>query len=108
MPLPPPPPEALISSGKPIASAKWTASSASVTGPSEPGTTGMPAACKALRPAILSPINAICSGAGPMKVKPCSSTMVANSAFSARNPSPGWIASASAIVAAVRMAALLR
>ena len=32
-----------------------------------------------------------------MKVKPCSSTMAANSAFSERKPTPGWMASAPVI-----------
>ena len=45
----------------------------------------------------LSPISRICSGDGPMKVKPCSSTAAAKSAFSERKPRPGWIASAPVI-----------
>ncbi len=43
-----------------------------------------------------------------MKARLCSSTISANWAFSDRKPMPGWIASAPVIVAAVRMAGMLR
>ena len=43
-----------------------------------------------------------------MKVSPCASTISANLAFSDRNPYPGWIASAPVMVAADRMAGMLR
>jgi len=43
---------------------------------------------------ILSPITSIASGDGPMKTMPASAQARANSAFSARNPNPGWIACA--------------
>ena len=64
------------------------------TAPSEPGTTGMPSDFAVSFACTLSPITAMCSGRGPMKVKPCSSTIAANCAFSERKPMPGWIASA--------------
>ena len=42
----------------------------SSTAPSEPGTTGMPASFTVCLAVILSPIMRMCSGLGPMKVKP--------------------------------------
>jgi hypothetical protein len=62
------------------------ASSSVVTAPSEPGTTGMPAAFTACLAVILSPIILMCSGLGPMNVKPWASTISANRAFSDRKP----------------------
>ena len=56
----------------------------------------------------LSPIIERCSGEGPMKAMPCSSTMEANLAFSDRKPMPGWMASAPAMVAAEMMAGMFR
>ena len=84
------------------------AASISATGPSEPGTTGRPASCIAFLAAILSPIRRMCSGDGPMKVNSCSSTIAAKSAFSARKPYPGWMASAPAMVAALKIAVAFR
>ena len=43
---------------------------------------------------ILSPIAAIEAGSGPTQVRPAASTARAKSAFSERNPYPGWTASA--------------
>ena len=43
-----------------------------------------------------------------MKVKPCSSTIAANLAFSDRKPMPGWMASAPVMVAAEMMAGMFR
>ena len=58
----------------------------SPTGPSEPGTHGMPAARIVAIAESLSPISRIVSGRGPMKMKPLCSTRSAKSAFSERNP----------------------
>ncbi len=58
-----------------------------------PGTTGTPAATAARRPATLSPRLRIISPVGPMKAMPAFSQASAKSAFSARNPYPGWMAS---------------
>ena len=86
MPRPPPPAAALIRTGKPISSAAARASSSVVSAPAEPGTTGMPAFITACLAVILSPIIWMCSGLGPMKVKPWAPTMSANRAFSDRKP----------------------
>ena len=45
-------------------------------------------------PSFFEPIAAIALDGGPMKTTPASSATRANRAFSARNPYPGWIASA--------------
>ena len=75
-----------MSTGKPICSAAAKASSSLVIAPSDPGTTGMPAALTACLAVILSPIMVMCSGRGPMKVKPWAFTMSAKRAFSDRKP----------------------
>src|SRR5688572_3484705 len=108
MPLPPPPAAALMITGKPIDRANSSASSTSSTGPGVPGTIGTPTAVIALRAAALSPMTRICSAVGPMKVMFEASQISANSAFSARNPYPGWIASAPVISAAAMMRGILR
>ena len=46
------------------------------------------------RALALSPMRAMFCGRGPMNTRPCSSHISANSAFSLKNPYPGWIASA--------------
>ena len=69
-----------------MCSAAAMASSSVVTAPSEPGTTGMPAAFTACLAVILSPITRMCSGLGPMKVKPWAPTISAKRAFSDRKP----------------------
>ena len=61
-------------------------SSSEPTGPAEPGTSGMPSSCAVCLATILSPIMRMCSGVGPMKVKPCASTISAKRAFSDRKP----------------------
>ncbi len=86
MPRPPPPATALISTGKPIPSASSIASASVPMAPSLPGTVGMPSSLAVALATILSPISRMCSGVGPMKVKPCSSTICAKSAFSDRKP----------------------
>ena len=60
--------------------------SMSGTTPSDPGTSGTPSEAIAVLAAILSPIMRICAGEGPMKARPCASTISAKSAFSDRNP----------------------
>ena len=69
---------------------------------------GIPASRMARFAAILSPIVRIDCGVGPMNAKPALSTCSAKSAFSARNPYPGWMACAPLASAASRMADTLR
>ena len=72
-------------SGKPISLASAKAL-CGVTACAEPGTVGTPALRIAVIAETLLPIKRICSGRGPMKMKPELSTISANSAFSARKP----------------------
>ena len=88
MPRPPPPAAALTINGKPISRA-CSSALPKVIAPIEPGTVGTPASFMALIAETLLPINRMCSGCGPTKVKPASSTRSANSAFSDKNPYPG-------------------
>ena len=77
MPRPPPPADALTSTGR----------SASVTAAgSSSGRTGTPAAAMSFLASTLEPIAAIAAGGGPIQVSPASSTACANAAFSDRNP----------------------
>ena len=89
MPLPPPPAEALINTGKPIFLAICFASSTELTSPSEPGTTGTPFFFIRLLAADFSPIFFIISLLGPINLIPASSHFFANSAFSDKKPYPG-------------------
>ena len=50
----------------------------------------------AARAAVFEPISSIAADGGPIQTRPAPSTSRANAAFSARNPYPGWIASAPA------------
>ena len=100
IPLPPPPADALRITGKPISSASLTAASRDVSGSGEPGRIGTPRADTVRRAVALSPISRIASGGGPIHTTPHSWTTSAKWAFSARNPYPGWIASAPVISAA--------
>ena len=86
IPFPPPPAVALIMTGNPISRARASASSSSSTMPSEPGTTGTPAARIVSRATALSPMARIWSGVGPTKTRSERWQISANSAFSARNP----------------------
>ena len=86
IPRPPPPAEALMSTGYPMESARALACSAVSTAPSEPGTTGTPALCISFRAAALLPMARITSPEGPMKVMPAASQASAKSAFSLRKP----------------------
>ncbi len=54
--------------------------------PSEPGTTGTPAAFMIWRALTLSPILSMTSGGGPMKTMPSSLQRWAKAAFSAKKP----------------------
>ena len=64
----------------------------------------MPSLAASRRAAALSPIARIADGGGPTDRIPAASTASANSAFSARNPKPGWRASAPAARAAATTA----
>ena len=77
MPRPPPPAEALTSTGKSAAVTESGDSS---------GSTGTPAAAISFLAAIFEPIASIASAAGPTQVSPASVTARANSAFSDRKP----------------------
>ncbi len=99
MPLPPPPAAALIATGYPISAAIRAASSALSTGSVTPGTIGTPAAAITCRALVFDAMASIASGGGPMKVTPAAAQARANPEFSARNPKPGWMASAPARVA---------
>ena len=80
MPRPPPPAAALMSTGKPICARRSRRlRRPTVTPPSEPGTIGTPAASRSRLASILSPIRRMCSGVGPMKLMPRSSTISAKS-----------------------------
>ena len=108
MPRPPPPADALRITGNPIRSANLTRSRSSVTTPSDPGSWGSPASRIASLARTLLPIIRIMSGRGPIQPKPECWTISANSAFSLRNPYPGWMASAPETSAAERIAGMLR
>ena len=60
------------------------------------------------RAGTFSPIAAMASAPGPMKVIPASAQARANSWFSLRKPYPGWIASAPVLRAAAMMASARR
>src|SRR4051812_41089456 len=61
---------------------------------------GTPSEAASFRAEALSPIARIALGGGPIQRMPAASTASAKSAFSARNPKPGWMASAVALRAA--------
>ena len=77
MPRPPPPAEALISTGR--------SSAPTVSGVSSLST-GTPAAAIRRLASIFEPIAAIASGGGPIHVRPASTTARAKAAFSDRKP----------------------
>ena len=77
MPRPPPPADALISTGS------WSA--VTVSGSSS-SSTGTPAAAIIFLASILLPIACTAATGGPIHVSPASCTAAANSAFSERNP----------------------
>ena len=86
IPLPPPPAEALIITGKPSCDATCAASLASEMTPRDPGSVLTPASAAIRLLCILSPIARIALGGGPRKATPAASTASANGAFSERNP----------------------
>jgi hypothetical protein len=94
--------------GKPICRADSSASSGSSMGPGVPGTIGTPTPDIVFRAAALSPMSRICSAVGPMKAMLLAAHVSANSAFSARKPYPGWMASAPVISAAAMMRGMRR
>ena len=108
MPRPPPPAEALRITGKPTSRASRAAWLASSSGSWLPGSTGTPAALAVCRALALSPIRRMTSGRGPIQPILHSSSTSAKWAFSARNPYPGWTASAPVISAAEMMLEMFR
>jgi hypothetical protein len=70
MPLPPPPADALIITGKPISSAMRAASASSSTTPMWPGTVDTLALAANFFDSILSPIARMASAWGPMNTMP--------------------------------------
>jgi len=68
IPLPPPPADALMITGKPIFTAKGQCVPDIFHRPRVPGTTGTPFAIIVARAVALSPIVRICSGVGPINV----------------------------------------
>ena len=85
-PRPPPPCAALMATGSPCSDAKAVTSAADETGPSLPATNGAPTATAMPRAWTLSPSASMTWGSGPIQVNPASSTALANSARSDRNP----------------------
>ena len=69
-----------------MSAARTLASSAEATGPSEPGSTGTPAAFMVRLASALLPMSAMVLGLGPMKVMLQASQTWANSVDSERNP----------------------
>ena len=71
IPFPPPPPAALIKTGKPIFAQIFFASSKDLTPPSDPSIIGNPYFFAIFFASILSPICLINSALGPMNLIPC-------------------------------------
>ena len=94
IPRPPPPEEALTSTGY-----SYTRS-----GSVQVGSIGTPESASSDLASIFEPITAITFAGGPTQVSPASVTAAAKSAFSERKPYPGWIASAPVL----RAAAMIR
>ena len=86
MPRPPPPAEALSSTGYPTRSAAARASSTVATTPSEPGVTGTPALRISARAADFAPALRMVSPRGPMNTSPSRAQASAKPAFSDRKP----------------------
>ena len=61
---------------------------------------GTPTAFMFRRAVVFTPMASIDEAGGPMNVRPAASTARASSAFSDKNPYPGWIASAPVFFAA--------
>ena len=86
MPLPPPPAEALIITGKPISSAIFRACRASAISPRKPGTVETLALAAAFFDSILSPMAAMAAGFGPMKATRALASAVGKASRSDRKP----------------------
>ena len=86
MPRPPPPADALISTGYPISSAMRSASFSDSTGPPLPGTVGTSALRARSIAATLSPATEIVSAVGPMNLMLHESQTSTKCEFSERNP----------------------
>ena len=89
-------------------SASASASRRSPTSPPDPGTVGTPASRIVFRAVALSPIARMWCAAGPMNVMCDLAQISANSAFSARKPYPGWMASAPVTSAAAMIRGMFR
>jgi hypothetical protein len=74
MPIPPPPPAGLTSTGNPIARAAARVASWSAGSTPEPFDIGMPWLAASSRARVLCPIASIQRGDGPMKRTPTSTT----------------------------------
>jgi hypothetical protein len=72
--------------GSPISSTNLTISSAFSMGPSDPGTTGTPAAIAACRAVVLSENRSRLATVGPTKAMPASSQAAAKLLFSLKKP----------------------
>ncbi len=97
-----------MATGQPNSSPNATISAGDPSTSDRPGTPDTPARSAARREEILSPITSIASGGGPMNVTPRSVMARAKSAFSEKNPYPGWSASAPLRSMTSRMASVLR
>ena len=86
MPLPPPPAEALIMTGKPTCSAICCASFSSAMMPRWPGTVETLALAAAFFDSILSPMAAMALGLGPMNTIPAFASAVGNASRSDKKP----------------------
>ncbi len=88
----------------PCCAAKNALTSTPLLAPSVAGSTGTPAASAAPRAAVLWPSNPSTAGSGPTNVRPPAAHASANSAFSLRNPYPGWMRSAPELFATANTA----
>jgi hypothetical protein len=86
IPRPPPPYAAFTATGHPCDSPNARTSSGEVIGSLMPGTPATSARVAASRAEILSPIDSIASGGGPMNATPSAVIARAKSAFSEKNP----------------------
>jgi hypothetical protein len=84
--LPPPPADALIMTGKPMARAIFRASRSSLMTPKWPGTMLTFAFWASFLDSILSPMAAMASAVGPMKTTPAFFNAAAKARFSDRKP----------------------
>eukprot|EP00038_Savillea_parva_P008647 m.178296 g.178296 ORF g.178296 m.178296 type:complete len:304 (-) comp14517_c0_seq1:1-912(-) len=93
IPLPPPPCTALIITGYPNLCAISTACSGLCTIVLSPGIWFTPASSATIREFFLSPMTVMACFFGPRNLIPLASSASEKSAFSDRNPYPGWTAS---------------